>query len=190
LRSTRVRTLDRTVVSVPNAEFSNMQLENYAKRDRIWYHPTIGVRYETTPDQMRFLLVEIKRMLASHPKVDPDPARVRFTTFGAYSLDVEIFAYLRTSDFNEFLAIQEDLNLRLMDIVEASGSGFAFPSQTIYAGTDDGLSEDRSRAAEEAIRKWRESGDLPLPSFPDRALSEMRSSLDYPPKGSVGASSS
>jgi MscS family membrane protein len=185
LRSTRVRTLDRTVVTVPNAEFAAMQLENFKLRDRIWFHPVIGLRYETTPDQMRHVLVELKRMLASHPKVDPEPARVRFTGFGAYSLDLEIFAYVLTDDINEFLAVQEDLLLRIMDVVEESGTGFAFPSQTIYAGKDGGLSVEKQRAAEERVRRWRESNELNLPWFKREDLSKLRGKLDYPPKGSV-----
>src|SRR6267142_5584617 len=67
LRSTRVRTLDRTIVTIPNAEFSNLKIENSARRDRIWYHPTINVHYETTPDQIRYILVEGHRMLYAHP---------------------------------------------------------------------------------------------------------------------------
>ena len=127
LRSTRVRTLDRTIVTVPNAEFSTLQLENFAKRDRIWYHPRLGLRYETTPDQLRYLLVEIRRMLYAHPKVDPDPARIRFVGFGDSSLDLDIYAYVRTHDYNEYLEIAEDLNLRIMDIVH--GPAPASPSR-------------------------------------------------------------
>jgi MscS family membrane protein len=185
LRSTRVRTLDRTVISIPNSSFSAMQLENFAKRDRIWFHPTIGLRYETTPDQMRYILVELKKMLLGHPKVDPDPARPRFSGFGAYSLDIDIFAYVKTSDYGEYLAIQEDLFLRIMDIVEASGSGFAFPSQTIYAGKDDGLDEDKVHAAEEQVRAWREANSLGLPDFPRQEIVKLTGTLDYPPKGSA-----
>jgi MscS family membrane protein len=185
LRSTRIRTLDRTVVTVPNASFSAMQLENFAKRDRIWFHPTIGLRYETTPDQMRYILIELKKMLLGHPKVDPDPARPRFSSFGAYSLNIDIFAYIKTSDYGEYLAIQEDLLLRIMDIVEASGSGFAFPSQTIYAGKDDGLDAEKVRAAEEQVRAWREANSLGLPDFPRAEIVKLTGTLDYPPKGSA-----
>lgn len=138
LRSTRVRTLHRTVVTVPNAEFATMQLENFARRDRIWLQTTIGVRYETTPDQLRRLLSGLKAMLLDHPKVDPDPARVRFVGFGASSLDVEIFAYVRTTDYDEFLAVREDVYLRIMDVVAENGTGFAFPSRTVYVANDDG----------------------------------------------------
>jgi len=132
LRSTRIRTNDRTVVTIPNSELANLPIENYTRRDRIWYHPIIGLRYETTPAQLRAILADIRHMLTHHPRVVPEGARVRFVNFGAYSLDLEIFAYVRTSDFAAFLEVAEDLNLRLMDIVESAGSSFAFPSQTMY----------------------------------------------------------
>jgi MscS family membrane protein len=98
LRSTRVRTLDHTVVSVPNAEFMNLHLNNFSKREKFWYHPRITLRYETTPDQIRYILSKIRKLLTSHPKVLSDPARVRFTNFGAYSLDLDIFAYIDATD--------------------------------------------------------------------------------------------
>jgi MscS family membrane protein len=139
LRSTRIRTLDRTVVTIPNAEFSALQLENYSARDRIWLKLTLGLRYETSPAQLRQVLDALRKLLRDHPRVDPDPARVRFIDFGAYSLDLELFAYVQTSDFNEYLAIREEILLSIMDAVEACGTGFAFPSQTIYGARDGGL---------------------------------------------------
>ncbi|GIW42576.1 MAG: hypothetical protein KatS3mg076_3153 [Candidatus Binatia bacterium] len=185
LRSTRIRTLDRTVVTIPNADFSGMQLENFARRDRIWYHPKIGLRYETSPDQLRYVLVEIKKMLVAHPKVEKDPARIRFVGFGACSLDLEIFAYIRTNDYNEFLAIQEDLNLRIMDIVAASGTGFAFPSQTAYLATDSGLDVERTERAVRQVREWKARKALALPNLPPEELARLADTLDYPPEGSA-----
>ncbi len=79
IRSTRVRTLDRTVVTIPNADFSNLQLENFAKRDRMRLFAMIGVRYETTPDQLRYILVEVRKLLYAHERVTADPARIRST---------------------------------------------------------------------------------------------------------------
>jgi MscS family membrane protein len=184
MRSTRVRTLDRTVVTIPNAEFSSLQLENFAKRDRIWFHPRIGLRYETTPDQLRHVLVGIRRMLYSHPRVDPDPARIRFVEFGAYSLDLDVFAYVRATDYGDFLEVVEDLNLRIMDVVEASGTGFAFPSSTTYVAKDDGVDPERTRRAEEEVDRWREARQLYLPRFPEERVAELRGSLGYPPPGS------
>jgi MscS family membrane protein len=156
LRSTRVRTLDRTVVSIPNGEFASMQLENFSRRDRMWLHVMLGLRYETTPDQLRAVLGRVHRLLRAHPRVDPEPARIRFVGFGAYSLDCEIFAYVLTADFGEFLAIREEILLQVMDAVAASGTGFAFPSQTLYVGPDPGLDPARTRAAEAEGRVgWR-----------------------------------
>ena len=186
LRSTRVRTLDRTVLSIPNGEFASLPLENFMRRDRIWLSATLGLRYETSPDQLRHVLVQLKRLLLAHPKVDPDPARVRFVGFGAYSLDLEIFAYVRTTDWAEFLAVREDVYLRMMDVVAASGTGFAFPSQTIYAGKDAGLDAERTRAAEAEVERWRAEHRLHLPDVPARDAARLGGTLDYPPEGSSG----
>ncbi|MFH1157997.1 MAG: mechanosensitive ion channel family protein [Pseudomonadota bacterium] len=165
MRSTRLKTLDQTIVTIPNGLFASQMIENFTLRDSFWFHPILGLRYETTPEQIRYLLVRVREMLYSHPRVDPDPARVRFIRFGASSLDIEVFAYIRAEDYNEFLEVQEDLMLHIMDIVSESGSGFAFPSQTLYMARDTGISEEKKRNAEACVRKWREKGDLPLPIF-------------------------
>jgi MscS family membrane protein len=159
MRSTRVRTLDRTVVTIPNAEFAVLSLENYTQRDRIWFHTLLGLRYETTADQLRHVMVGLRELLGADPRVDPEPARVRFVGFGSHGLDLELFAYIRTRNFDEFLEIREELLLQIMDAVAASGTGFAFPSQTLYTAQDPGLDPERSRAAIEQARRWREAGD-------------------------------
>ena len=185
LRSTRIRTLDRTLVTVPNSEFSVLQLENFAARDRIRFFTILGLRYETSADQLRHVLIELRRLLIAHAMVHPDPARVRFVGFGAFSLDLEIFSYVLTSDWNEFLAIREDLMLHIIDIVEASGTGFAFPSQTLYLGKDDGLDVTRTQEAEERVRAWREENKLRLPDYPEDERHELAASLAYPDESSI-----
>lgn len=185
LRSTRVRTLDRTLVTVPNSQFSEFDLENYAMRDRIRLATTLGLRYETTPDQLRHVLAELRKVLITHPKVSNDPARVRFSTFGAYSLDIEVFAYVETTDFAEFCAIREDLFLRFMDVVAASGTGFAFPSQTLYLGRDGGLDAAAGRRAAEQVETWRREGALPFPDFAEETVSSLSGTGDWPPRGSA-----
>ncbi len=189
LRSTRIRTLDRTVVSIPNAEFAALQIENFAKRDKIWLHPTIGLRYETTAEQLRYVLVAIKKMLLAHPRIDADPARVRFAGFGDFSLNLDFFAYVMTQDYGEYLSIQEDIFLRIMDIVAESGTGFAFPSQTVYVGKDEGLDEEKARAAEAQVARWRRENSLYLPDYPSGEAVKLEK-LDYPPQGSPQAKKS
>jgi MscS family membrane protein len=185
LYSTRVRTLERTVVTVPNAQFAAMELENFNRRDKFWYHPRIGLRYETSPDQLRYVLVEIRKLLYAHPRVDHDPARVRFVAFGAYSLDIDIFAYVYATDQGDFLGVAEDLNLRIMDIVAAAGSSFAFPSQTTYIESGDGLDRVRARAAEDTVARWRADRSLCIPGFPQEKIDEVDDTIPYPPAGSA-----
>ncbi len=132
LRSTRIRTLDRTVISVPNSQIANASLETLSARDKFWFHPVLTLRYETTPDQLRTILDSIRRLLATHDSVSHESVRVRFIRLGAFSLDVDVFAYVFATDWNQFLEIQEGLLFNITDIVSAAGAGIAFPSQTMY----------------------------------------------------------
>jgi MscS family membrane protein len=129
LRSTRIRTLDRTLVSIPNAEFSSIVLENFSMRDKVWFHPTLNLRRDTSPDQVRKILEDIRRILTEDPKAEVGNLPVRFIGAGPYSLDVEVFAYIRTSDYDEFLSIQQNLLLRIMDAISAAGTALALPTQ-------------------------------------------------------------
>ena len=135
LRSTRMRTPDRTVVSIPNSQIANASLETLSARDKFWFHPVVGLRYETTPEQLRAVLDGLRRLLETHPSVDPDSVRVRFIRLGSFSLDIEIFAYLFASDWDRFLEMQEELLLRVTEIVRNAGAEIAYPSQTMYVNS-------------------------------------------------------
>ena len=180
LRSTRIRTPDRTLVSVPNGHLSSISLENFGVRDKIWFHPTIQLRYETSADQLRYVLAEIRRMLYAHPRVESQSARIRFVKFGACSLDLEVFAYVQATDYAVFLEVQEDLLLRIMDIVETSGTSFAFPSHTAYVTQDRGLDAEKAQAAIAQVRQWREEREVPFPNFPPERIVEMTDTIPYP----------
>lgn len=185
LRSTRIRTLDRTLVSIPNGRMSTQNIENFAVRDQVRFRPTLGLRYQTNADQLRFVLAEIRRMLYEHPMVETESARVRFTQFGSSSLDLDVFAYVRTGDFTQYLEVQEDLLLRIMEIVEASGTAFALPSSTTYLARDSGLDEQKTGEAMAAVKRWREERSLPFPNFRPEQISEFKNTLPYPPPESA-----
>jgi MscS family membrane protein len=136
LRSTRIRTLDRTLVSVPNSQIASMSLETLSARDKFWFHPVVGLRYETTPIQLLSVVSGVRKMLTEDSRIDSTSVRVRFFRFGASSLDVDIFAYVSASDWNHFLEIQEELLLGVMNVVEQAGAEIAFPSQTMYLVSD------------------------------------------------------
>jgi MscS family membrane protein len=156
-------------------------------RDRFLFRHTLNLRYETTADQLRYVLAQIRELLYQHPRVDSATARARFIGFGQSSLDVEVFAYVLETVNEVFLAVQEDLLLRIMDLVETSGSGFAFPSQTLYMAKDGGLDAQRSREAAEAVGHWRDEGELPFPDHRSARVSQLDGTLEYPPKGSVSS---
>lgn len=132
LRSTRIRTLDRTVVSVPNGQIANMSLETLSVRDKFWFHPLITLRYETTPAQLQSIVIGIRELLTAHPQLDSTSVRVNFLRLSTSSIDVDIFAYVFARDWVDFLRTQEELLLGVMGIVKEAGAEIAFPSQTMY----------------------------------------------------------
>ena len=187
VRTTKIRALDRTLITVPNAALADMQLINWAKCDRMLINATIGLRYETENDQLRHVLVKFREMLHAHPKIHSDTVRVRFAGFGQSSLDIGVRIYALTQDFNEFHAIREDVLLRMSEIVKKSGSSFAFPSQTLYMGHDDGLNRERGETAVKEVESWRKAGRLPFPRLAADRIEQLKGTLDYPPRGSVEA---
>ena len=132
LRSTRIRTADRTIISLPNSQFSSMALENISRRDKIWFHPTLNLRRDTTSDQLLEVLSSLREILKTHPKVEAGTLPVRFVGVGPYSLDVEVVAYINTADYDEFLALQQELLLRMLQAVEKAGTGLAVPLQESF----------------------------------------------------------
>jgi len=132
LRSTRIRTLERTVVSVPNGQIASMSLETLSVRDKFWFHPRIGLRYETTAAQIKSVIEGIRTLLLEHPSIERDTVRVRFLAFGSSSLDVDVFAYLYAKDWSAFLEIQEGFLIAIMEIIQQAGAQIALPSQTVY----------------------------------------------------------
>ena len=187
LRSTRIRTPERTELSIPNGALATMNVENITRRDKILFNPSLGVRCETSPDQLRHVLAEVRRMLYEHPKVESESARIRFAGFDSSALTLEIFSFILTRDFTEFTAIREDLLFRIMEIVKNSGTGFAFPTQTVYVSRDPGLDKERRQAAEQQVQKWRDERQLPFPDFSPADKSAFRGSITYPqPESAVG----
>ncbi|RYH12324.1 mechanosensitive ion channel [Tropicimonas sp. IMCC6043] len=129
-------------------------------------------------------MAKLREMLIGHPRIDSDTVRVRFSNFGASSLDIDIRVYAVTREWNDFFAIKEDVQFRIMSIVELSGTGFAFPSHTLYLGRDDGLDADRSRDVKREVSAWRRKQELPFPNLPGDRQRQLDGKLSYPPPGS------
>jgi MscS family membrane protein len=180
LRSTRVRTDERTLLAIPNGTVATINVENLSRRDKILFKTTLGLRSETKADHLRYVLSEIRRLLYSHPKVETKTVRVRLYDIAAGSLNVEVFSYVLTVDFNEFAAVREDLLLRMMDLVDDAGTGVAMPSQTLYLSRDSGLEKDKAENAAKKIAELRDNKKLPFPDFHEEDISSFRGTVDYP----------
>jgi MscS family membrane protein len=148
LRSTRIRTPDRTIVIVPNSQIANACLETISARDKFWFHHVIGLRYETTPEQLRAVVDGIRALLANHPLTERDSVRVRFLRLASFSLDVDIVAYFHTAGWDHFLEVQESLLFGITDIVARAGAEIAFPSQTMYVDNASSAVSGRVKDAE------------------------------------------
>ena len=187
VRSIEIRARDRTIITVPNATFADMEIINWARCDMMLIRTSIGLRYETGAEQLRYVLVRLREMCLAHPLIDNNTMRVRFTGYGSSSQDIDIRIYALTRDWNEYFAIQEDVLLRVGEIVEEAGTGFAFPSRTLYVRRDSGLDTERGEAAMEQVRSWRDAGQLPFPNMASSHREQLADTLDYPPRGSPDA---
>lgn len=185
LRSVKIRTAERTVVTVPNADFSQMQLENFTKRDKIRFYTILPLRYETTPNQMRAVLIALRKLLAAHEKVDQSSVSVRFITLNVNSLDIEVSTYVTTADAGEFAAIREDLLLHIMDIVTHCGTAFARPSSTTYLARDQVMDAEKQHQIEQQVQLQISKNELWMPDIPESEREKLRGTVPFPPKGSA-----
>ncbi len=143
LRSTRIRTPDRTVVTIPNSVFSTLTLENLSRRDRMWFHPTLYLRRDSTPEQIQEMMEAVTNLLKAHPLVDSSGVPLRFTKIGNQSFDLDIFAYVLTADYNEYLKVQSELLLKILEAASKLKIRFAVPFQeSIAVRATDGHPSD------------------------------------------------
>jgi len=135
LRSTRFRTLDRTIVSIPNGRLADMRLESFTARDRMRLATIIRLVYETTGEQLRAVLTGLEQVLRAHPKIWPDAVVVRLQQIGTSSFDIEVMAWFQTPDWGEFQLIRQEVLLQFMEVVERAGTSFALPAQTLHVAS-------------------------------------------------------
>ena len=134
LRSTRIRTLDRTVVSIPNGKLADLRLETYAARDRIRFTTRVGLVYGTTGQQLEQVLTGFRAALAAQEKYWPEGSTVSLAALGDSSLEIEVVAFFATTDFDGFRKIREQVLIDFVKVVEAAGTQLAFKTFTVLQG--------------------------------------------------------
>ncbi|MGB1466095.1 MAG: mechanosensitive ion channel family protein [Alcanivorax nanhaiticus] len=174
LRSTRIRRMDRSVVYVPNSVLSSASIENISESDFRRYQRDLHIRLGASSDQLRNLLADLRRLIYSHPRLTDRAARVRFVEILRDSYRIQINCYVDSSEWSQFLAVSEDLNLRILTLLDSHGLQLAVPVQQWVRGDNTQPGQDKNLPAET------------LQAFPDYASDEkagMKGSLDYPEKG-------
>lgn len=139
LRSVRFRTLEHTVLSIPAGVLAQAELENFASRNKILVQTRLRLAYGTPSEDVRRVRDDLAALLSAHPAVEQATARVRLVEFGIQGIDLELFAYLLTSDFLKFLSLREELLLDIAQRVEAAGVAFAAPPWAPLARTEPAL---------------------------------------------------
>ena len=158
LRSTKLRTEERTLVSIPNGTVATAILENFRLRDKILFRQIVRLRYDLSPDHVRYVSGELRRALTGHPKVEEASARVRLLKLGENAIEMEIYGYILTREYREFLVAQEELILQAMDVLESSGAAIAVPGQTTMVTRDAWIDPQKAAAAQKAMEKSRDPG--------------------------------
>ena len=180
LRSTRIRTLERSLITIPNSEFANMEIDNLERRDKRRMEHTFRVRAELTRDQLRLLMVNIRRVLLRHPQLEAEPLRARFMGVGEYGILVNVLAYIKCSDHDEFMAVQEDILLMVMRQVETVGAQLAFSNQYQFAGKLSAVDDALKEKAATTVKQWHETDNYPFPDFSFEYKYEIKDTIIYP----------
>ncbi|WP_296863504.1 mechanosensitive ion channel family protein [Thermosyntropha sp.] len=134
-RSTRIRAFDQALITMPNSKLAEEPITNFTRMGKRRIKFYLGVTYDTPPDKMRIVIEKIKTMLINHPEVHPETIIVSFEHFSESSLDIMLWFFTKTTIFEEYLSVRQDINLKIMDILEEEGVSMAFPSRSIYIET-------------------------------------------------------
>lgn len=178
LRSTTLRTPNRTLVSIPNAVFASGEVENFTARDRIRYFRNVRVLAQN-PNQIRVVLAKMREVLYSHPMVYPDTVSVRLDDIDDTAARVRLDAGIRTTDFQEYLAAAEDINLRFIQIVSDAGASLSGEGQLRIVRQEDAPGDSHYQYVDDMLALWREQDSAPFPDFSDKQIREMQNTLDY-----------
>jgi MscS family membrane protein len=181
LRSVTLRTADRTLVTVPNSMFSSADIENYSVRDRIRFFKLLELQMPT-PDQLRAILGEFRSLFAAHPMVRQDTVSIRLADIEAATAVVRLDAGILTRDHQEYLAVAEDLNLRIIEIVHQNGAIFSGPGQVLQIRDFQQAGDDKLEEVQAKLEVWRQGDGLPFPDLSDEEKQRLKSSLEYPKK--------
>jgi MscS family membrane protein len=158
LRSTKLRTEERTVVTIPNGTVAAAVLENFRQRDKILFRQMVRLRYDLSSDHLRYVLDEIRALLRQNSHVEDATSRVRLLRLADWAVEVEVYAYILVRDFSEFLALQEEIILSIVETIEKTGAAIALPSQATLVTQDSWVDPIKAKAVRSRSGKGNDAG--------------------------------
>jgi MscS family membrane protein len=165
LRSVKVRTLDQSLLIVPNGALAQMQFENFGPRRKCLLNQLFSLRIETEVEQLRFVLDRVQSMLNQQPTIDSG-SRIRVASFAGAAFQLELWAYVKTSDWAEFTVIRQDVILKIAEIVETAGTRFAAPTQLTDLSRDAGLDPEKANGVLRRVTELDPSDTFRFPGEP------------------------
>ncbi|WOJ92618.1 mechanosensitive ion channel [Congregibacter variabilis] len=182
LRSTMIRTLNRTMLAVPNSVFSSVEVENFSHRDRIRYYQHIELQMATA-DQLRVILGRLRELFLSHADVMQETVSIRLEKVAAANAVIRIDAGISTTDYQYFLATAEDLNLRMIELVHAAGAVFSGPGQVLQVRDFYRASDEKMAEVQSQLESWKAEETLPFPDYTEAEKAALRETIDLPRRG-------
>ena len=182
LRSTLIRTLNRTMLVVPNSVFSSVEVENLSSRDRIRYYRHVVLQMANA-DQLRIITAKLRELFYSHPMVMQETVSIRFESIEQATAVLRLDAGIATTNYQEFLAAAEDLNLHIVELVHETGAIFSGPGQVLQIREFKQASDEELAKIRATLDDWREQDRLPFPDHSAAEKQAFKGQLDYPTSG-------
>jgi len=179
LRSTLIRTLDRTMLAVPNSVFSSVEVENFSHRDRIRFYRHVELQMPTAA-QLRVILGRLRELFLSHEDVLQSTVSIRLEKVVAANAIIRIDAGIDTTDYQRYLAVAEDLNLRMIELVHGAGAVFSGPGQVLQVREFHKAPEDTLAAVEAQLESWRADDCQPFPDYTDDEKARLAGAIRLP----------
>lgn len=182
LRSTIIRTLDRTMLAVPNSVFASVEVENFSHRDRIRFYRHLELQMPTA-DQLRVILGRLRELFLSHEDVMQETVSIRLEKIVAANAIIRIDAGVATTDYQYFLAVAEDLNLRIIELIHAAGAVFSGPGQVLQIRDIHRAPEATLTDIEAQLEHWRSEDALPFPDVDPTDRARLAGTIGLPAGG-------
>jgi len=184
LRSLIVRAREGTQMSFPNGMLAQVGIENVSRRNRFLLWTTLVISYETSLTQVHCVIARAREMLYSHCRIEQESARFRLTSMTSVGYEVELFAFVQSTNGAEMAAIREDVFFRIADIAEAEGAVWAIPSQLTFLSRKQQVDAKKEADAEHTVQVWKGENENPFPDVSAQRLAQLRGTIAYPAQGS------